>query len=141
MIAVLNEFLMLFAMVPWWVWVGLGFLLNAAKWFVILWILFLAVMHLKDADRTGVLATLDPKIQKLARFVLAIGILVNLLVRVCFSWLIFWEIPPPFKRWGEWAVSAQVKRLCNEGSGWRQQRAFWWRDNVLKPFDLWGGHD
>ncbi len=141
MTMILNDFIMFFAMIPWQVWLALGFLFNAVKWFAILWVFFLAVMHLKDADKNGVLATLDPRVQKAAYVVLAVGIIINLLVRVCFSWMVFGEIPPPFRYWGEWAVSAQVKRLCNEGDGWRQQRAFWWRDNVLKPFDLWGGHD
>ncbi len=137
----MSALINLFNSVPWQAWVVLGFLFNAAKWFFILWLFFLAVMKLRDVEKTGVLITLDIKMQYAARLVLLIGVTINLFVRVCFSWLVFWEVPPPFKRWGEWAVSAQVKRLCNEGTGFRQQRAFWWRDNVLRPFDMWGGHD
>jgi len=127
----------LFHSIPWWVWSALGFLLHAAKWLFILWILFLAVMKLQDVEKSGVLATLDPRVQKLARAVLIVGILYNAFVRVFLSWMIFWELP----RWGEWAVSAQVKRLCNEGSGWRQERAEWWSDNMLGPFDATGRHN
>lgn len=141
MTAAWEQLLALLALVPWWAWAMAGFVVNFVKWFFILWVFFLAVMKLKDVEKSGVLATLHPNVQLAARTVLLIGVTINLFVRVCLSWLVFWEIPPPFKHWGEWAVSAQVKRLCNEGSGWRQQRAFFWRDNVLRPFDLWGGHD
>jgi len=137
----ITNFWLVMAFVPWQVWAALGFLAQAVKWFAILWVFFLAVMKLRDVEKTGVLITLDRRVQIAARVVLAIGVTINLFVRVFFSWLVFLEVPPPFKHWGEWAVSAQVKRLCNEGSGWRQQRAFWWRDNVLRPFDMWGGHD
>ncbi len=137
------QFMALLATVPREVWLVTGFLLEAVKWFFILWVFFLAVMHLQDAQKTGVLATLHRNVQIAAQIVLYTGVTINLLVRVLFSWLLFWEVPPPFnpRRWGEWAVSAQVKRLCNEGTGFRQQRAFWWRDNVLRPFDQWGGHN
>lgn len=101
--------------------------------FFTLWILFLAVMHLKEARDSGVLAARPWVIRALAYMVLAVGVVFNLFVRVCLSWVIFWEIP----RWGEWAVSAQVKRLCAAGN----TRAVWFRDNLLKPFDKSGGHD
>lgn len=111
--------------------------------FYLLWVHFLAVMHLKDARDAvpSILAAVHKSVQILADIVLAVGVILNLLFRVFLSWLIFWEVPPPFKYWGEWATSAQVKRLCNTGSGFRQRRAVWFRDNLLKPFDKSGGHD
>lgn len=131
------SFIALFAAIPWQVWAALIFSLKAAQWFLTLWILFLAVMKLQDVDKSGVLATLDWRVQKLARLVLIIGLGVNAFVRVFLTWLVFLEWP----RWGEWGVSAQVQRLwSSDAEGWRKERAKFWRDNVLGPFDATKRH-
>lgn len=109
-----------------------------------LWILFLACMNLGAVKRSGVLATLDPFIQKAAQAVWVLGAFVNLLARHTVACLIF---RVGWKR-GEYGISALVDRILDETwedpDDWhdkRKARALWWRQNVLGPYDPSGDHN
>lgn len=134
---ILHDLFAVLLMIPSWVWISLAVAAKAITAFFMLWVFFLAVMHLQWADKTGRLARCAPIVQKMARVVLLLGQLQNLTLRWSFSILLFWD----FELVKEWGISPQVERLANGPDGWQKERAIWWRDNVLKPFDEYGGHD
>ncbi len=125
-------------LVPLWVWISLGVLLRITEALFVLWVFFLAVMKLQDLDKSGELAKLHISVRIAARTVLIIGVVMNAFCRVCLTSVLF--VDPP--RWGEWGVSAQVKRLWTDGGWWPWQKrwAIFWRDNVLGPFDATKRH-
>lgn len=102
-----------------------------------LWVFFLAIMKLQDVRDDGVLETLDPWVQRAAQLVLVLGSLLNLLSRWTVACAIFGVIPKA----GEVGISMLVKRLREGSPGWRQERAQWWTNNVLGPFDRSGRHN
>lgn len=105
-----------------------------------LWVYFLAVMHLRDAIEDGKVKS--RKVLYAAYCVLAFAYLLDM----CFQWtlafLLFRELPPTTadRPWIELTFSARVKRLASSADGWRRDRAIWYRDHVLSPFDRSGRH-
>lgn len=118
----------------------------AALTLFVLWILFLAVMHVRDARDDGTLARLHWSVKWAAYLVLAIGVVLNFFVRMTITCWLFWD----GWTWGEWGVSPQVERLRKEAAELKDDNepiplghivAIWFGDNYLKPFDKTGGHD
>lgn len=96
-----------------------------------LWILFLAVMNLKqakDADQLHGFA------YGLGKTVLVEGLIVDAIIQLTVANLIWLEFPR------ELTVSGRVARLCEHGTGFRKARAIWFRDTLLRIFDRSGGH-
>lgn len=96
-----------------------------------LWVLFLAVMNLKQAKDAG-------RLHKTARAfgvpILIAGYLLDCFVQMTVAVVIFAEWPR------ELTVSGRVNRLIESGGGWRKREAQWFRDVLLAPFDRSGGH-
>lgn len=96
-----------------------------------LWVLFLAVMNLKQARDAG-------KLHKAAFAfgvpVLVVGYALDVFVQMTVAVVIFAELPR------ELTVSGRVNRLIESGGGWRKREAEWFRDVLLAPFDQSGGH-
>ena len=105
-----------------------------------LFVYFLAVMHLRDAIEDGKVKS--RKVLYVAYCVLVFAYLLD----VCFQWtlafLLFRE-RPPFKAarpWLELTFSERTKRLAAGPNGWRRDRAIWYQNHVLSPFDRSGRH-
>lgn len=96
-----------------------------------LWILFLAVMNLKQAEDEN---QLHGFARGVGKTVLVEGLLWDFFVQVTVASFIWLEFPR------ELTVSARVARLCAGKDGWRKDRAIWFRDTLLKIFDRSGGH-
>jgi len=115
-------------------------MIAAACTLFVLWILFLAVMHLRDARDAGTLAALHWSVLWAAYLVLAVGVALNFFVRQTITCWLFWD----GWTWGEWGVSPQIERIRYQEGGavTRGHRlAVWFGDNYLKPLDKTGGHD
>ena len=100
-----------------------------ATW--LLWVFFLAVMHLQEARNAGRLTTWNTRI---GYSVLFVGYLLDFVVNMTFAVLLFLELPR------ETTVSARIERLVMTGTGWRQRVAMWVRSTLLATFDLSGRH-
>lgn len=94
---------------------------------IVLWVLFLAVMKLRDARDAGTLRARTPA-YCLGLFVLAIGYAVDALVNLTGATLLFLELPR------ELTVTARCKRLSPLPT-WRGAVARWLCDTLLHPFD------
>lgn len=99
--------------------------------FWLLWVLFLAVMHLNDAKRAG---TLRGFALYAGYTVLAMGLLVDFVVQMTAATLLWLEWPR------ELTVSGRVARLLVQGSGYRYRLARWFQRTLLAPFDASGEH-
>jgi hypothetical protein len=105
------------------------YLLVTLVTFYLLWVHYLAVMHLKE---------LGPKLQGpalwLGKLVLGLGLLLDL----------FWQVLPASVLWlelpKELTVSGRVERLCKTGHGYRYNLAVWFRNTWLALFDPSGDH-
>ena len=100
-----------------------------ATW--LLWVFFLAVMHLQEARNAGRLTTWNTRI---GYSVLFVGYLLDFIVNMTFAVLLFLELPR------ETTVSARIERLVLYGTGWRQTVAIWVRRTLLATFDPSGRH-
>lgn len=99
--------------------------------FWLLWVLFLAVMHLNDAKRAG---TLRGFALYAGYTVLAMGLLVDFVVQMTAATILWLEWPR------ELTVSGRVTRLLVSGWGYRYKVARWFQRTLLSPFDASGGH-
>ena len=99
--------------------------------FWLLWVLFLAVMHLNDAKRAG---TLKGFALYAGYTVLAVGLVVDFVVQMTAATLLWLEWPR------ELTVSGRVARLLVQGSGYRYRLARWFQRTLLAPFDASGEH-
>ena len=97
----------------------------------VLWVLFLAVTNLNQANTEG---TLPRVIRPLAYGTLYIGLVVDFVVQVTVATVLWLELPK------ELTVSSRVARHIKTGNGYRHKLAIWFRDSLLKPFDRSGGH-
>lgn len=96
----------------------------------LLWLHFVAVMHLKHMRADGLLT----KEQTYFGYTtLAVGLVLDLLVQVFIS-LLFLEIPR------EWTVSGRLWRLSNGKPSWRQKLALKIRVALLDSVDPAGIH-
>lgn len=100
-----------------------------ATW--LLWVFFLAVMHLQEARDAGRLTTWNTRT---GYSVLFVGYLLDFTVNMTFAVLLFLELPH------ETTVSARIQRLVLYGTGWRQKVAIWIRSALLATFDPSGRH-
>jgi len=101
-------------------------------WF--LWIFFLAVMNLKRVRDMG-------KLGKTASVAGAPALVIGMTLDVVVgNWLlaslVLWEFP----RWGEWTLTARLKRHKRESTGRRKRIADWLGSELLDHFDPDGVH-
>jgi len=93
----------------------------------LLWVLFLAVMMLKQEKDAGML-TPDMPAYKVGMFVLFVGYVVDLVVNLILASILFLEFPK------ELTVTARLKRHGTQG-GWRGDFARWFCESLLDTFD------
>lgn len=103
-------------------------LIIPAVW--LLWVFFVAVMHLKELRDAGTLTTA----QKVFGYpALVIGLVLDFLVNVVVASILFLELPD------EWLVSGRLWRL-SQGGGWRAKLATAIRSQLLDSADPSGVH-
>jgi len=92
-------------------------------------LLFLAVMKLRDARDLGALRGLNWTVIWLAYSFLFIGLVMDALL----NWIVLTAL---FVEWPRETLSTlRVKRHKHKSSGWRQRLAAWLCANFLTPFD------
>ena len=96
----------------------------------LLWVHYVAVMHLKHMLEDGKVTLAQKAIGYPA---LAIGLALDLFVQVAITPL-FFELPK------EWTVSGRLWRLSNGAPGWRQKLALAIRAGLLDSADPSGIH-
>ena len=105
------------------------YLKFSAFLFVGTFLLFLAVMKLRDARDLGTLRGLNWTVIWLAYSFLFIGLIMDALL----NWIVLTVF---FVEWPcEMLSTMRVKRLKNTTTGWRQRLAAWLCANFLTPFD------
>lgn len=109
----------------------LAFLLMSFASFYILWILYLAVMNLKNARDRGI--RLARHVYWLGYPLLFSGLIVDFMINVFILSILFLEIPK------ETTVTARLKRH-NKAGGWRGNVAKKFFEPLLDPFDPRGDH-
>ena len=92
-------------------------------------LLFLAVMKLRDARDLGTLRGLNWTVIWLAYSFLLVGLVMDALLNWIVLTVLFLEPPR------EALSTMRVKRLKNTTTGWRQRLAAWLCANFLTPFD------
>lgn len=129
------------------------YILSAALGLIYaLWILYLAVMNLKQAHDTKKMTLLA---YVLATPIVKVGLLLDVLVNVFVFTILLLELPKTrltqksFSILGhrflvklpqvEFLVTARLKRHNREGRGWRKAFATWC-EQFLDPFDPSGDH-
>ena len=95
-----------------------------------LWVHFVAIMHLKHMREDGLLT---PAQKVLGYTALAIGLVLDLFAQILIS-LVFRELPR------EWTVSGRLWRLSNGPDGWRERLALRLRTALLDSADPKGIH-
>jgi hypothetical protein len=106
----------------------------------LLWVFFLAVMHLRDAKDDG---QLTGPIVGPAYLVLAVGYMLDVLVQ--FTWASAWfrELPPRRAGfpWLELTVSTRTKRwAATEANTFNKRTSVALRKHALSRFDRTGRH-
>lgn len=96
----------------------------------ILWVMYLAVMHLREARDAG---KLSKESASLGMIVLAIGYLWDGWVNFTTMTVLFVEFPK------ETTVTARLSRHI-KGEGWRKRVATWFCRELLNDFDPSGCH-
>jgi hypothetical protein len=96
----------------------------------LLWIFYLAVMNLKQAQDNGKLSILA---YALGVPVLKVGLILDVIVNVLVMTVLLLELPK------EWLVTTRLKRHNRAGKGWRYHFAQWC-EQFLDPFDPSGDH-
>lgn len=107
------------------------FVVLAMASFVLLWILYLAVMNLQRARDAG---TLPRPAYYLGMPLLYIGLAMDCIVNVVPVSVLFLEWPR------ECLVTQRLTRHANTTGGWRKRLALWFARNLLDPFDPSGQH-
>lgn len=96
----------------------------------LLWVFFVAVMHLKELKDAGTLT----KAQKVFGYpVLFIGLALDVAVNAVVATVLFLELPR------EWLLSGRLWRL-SQGDGWRAKLATAIRSQLLDSADPKGVH-
>lgn len=115
----------LLAYFPWFMKIVLGLWL--------LWVFYLAVMNIKrvkDMGKLGKVALI------LGMPVLIVGMTLDVLANLIVFTILLAEPP----RWGEWTVTARLKRRHIAETGWRKKVAAWFETELLGHFDPSGKH-
>lgn len=98
----------------------------------LLWIMYVAVMRLKQVREAGQLTT---AMKAFGYPLLAVGLVIDFFVNVVFGSLVLLEIPR------EWTLSARLWRWSNNpDGGWRQKLAKAVRVGLLDNIDPAGEH-
>ena len=97
----------------------------------ILWIIFAAVMRLKQVRDAG---KLTPAMKVFGYPALALGLAVDFVVNVVFGTLVFLQLPR------EMTLSSRLWKLSNGEEGWRKNLATWIRVQLLDGLDPAGVH-
>ncbi|MGJ7613940.1 MULTISPECIES: hypothetical protein [unclassified Variovorax] len=97
----------------------------------ILWVLYAAVMRLKQVRDAGKLTTAMKVFGYPALFV---GLAVDFVVNVVFGTLVFLQFPH------EMTLSRRLWKLSNGDEGWRKNWAYWIRSQLLDSIDPEGVH-
>lgn len=120
-----REALALLGEVPW-VW-------RAPLLLWLLWVFYLAVMNLQRVHKAG----------KLGHVALALGLpvlVVGFVLDVVANLVIFTALLAELPRWGEWTVTARLKRHLATSRGYRLAVAHWFETELLAEFDHKGYH-
>lgn len=96
-----------------------------------LWVMFTAVMRLRQVRDEGKLTT---AMKVFGYPLLAVGLVLDFLVNVFVGSVLFLELPH------EMTLSARLWRLSNGEPGYRQKVSFWIRTNLLDAIDPSGVH-
>lgn len=97
----------------------------------ILWVLYAAVMRLKQVRDAGKLTT---SMKVFGYPALFLGLAVDFFVNVVFGTLVFLQIPR------EMTLSRRLWKLSNGDEGWRQRWSYWIRTQLLDAVDPEGVH-
>lgn len=98
----------------------------------ITWVFYLAMMNLKRNKEH-----LTPLAKCFAYPMLYAGMVSDLLFNIFWGSILFLELP----RWGEWLMTARLKRhLRDHKKDWRDRNANWFCRNFLNAFDPSGDH-
>ncbi len=97
----------------------------------ILWIIFAAVMRLKQVRDAG---KLTPAMKVFGYPALALGLIVDFIVNVVLGTLVFLQLPH------EMTLSSRLWKLSNGDEGWRKEWATWIRVHLLDGLDPAGVH-
>jgi len=97
----------------------------------ILWIIYAAVMRLKQVREAG---KLTPAMKVFGYPALALGLLVDFVVNMVFGTVVFLQLPREF------TLSTRLWNLSNGEPSWRQRWALWLRVNLLDAIDPSGEH-
>lgn len=100
----------------------------------VLWVYFVAVMHLKHLQADG---KLTGGIKFMGYQALCIGLILDLVVHLVVGSLLFLELPA----WREWTLSRRLWRLSNgPDDTWRRRLALAIRRGLLDQIDPEGVH-
>ena len=97
----------------------------------VLWLFYLAVMHLARARENG---TLSRPALYLGYPLFLIGYLLDVFVQIVVMSVLFFDIPR------DWTVTGRMKRYINTETGWREAVAIWMCSHLLNAFDPDGKH-
>lgn len=120
-----REAIALLSQVPW--------VIRAPLLLWLLWVFYLAVMNLQRVHKAG----------KLGRVALALGLpvlVVGFVLDVVANLVIFTALLAELPRWGEWTVTARLKRHLATSRGYRLAVAHWFETELLAEFDHKGYH-
>jgi len=106
-------------------WLGISLVL-----FINTFIFYLAVMKLRDAQKSGLLESVHISVLSLGYTILFIGLVFDTLLNWILLTITFWELPKEF------LCTTRIVRHKFRGEGWRQTQSFWWCKNWLTPFDV-----
>lgn len=100
----------------------------------LLWVYFVAVMHLKHLKDDG---KLTGGVKVMGYPALIVGLVLDLIVHIIIGSVLFLELPAR----SEWTLSARLWRLSNQDSNtWRKRLALFLRQSLLDPVDPAGIH-
>lgn len=105
-------------------WVGISFVL-----FVNTFIFYLAVMKLRDAQKSGLLECVHVSVHRLGYAILFVGLVLDTLLNWILLTITFWELPKEF------LSTTRIVRHKFRSYGWRHTQSVWWCRNWLTPFD------
>lgn len=100
----------------------------------LLWVYFVAVMHLKHLKDEG---KLTGGVKFMGYPALIVGLVLDLIVHLIVGTVLFLELPAR----NEWTLSARLWRLSNDPKpSWRKTLALYLRRSTLDPIDPSGIH-
>ena len=109
----------------------LPYILGTVFWlFGATWVLYLAVMKLKEAHERE---ALPPVARGIGYCVLAVGLVNDFLLNIAVCLFVFFEIPR------DWLLTTTLERHLRDGTGYKWATSRWLCENLLDPFQT-GGH-